>query len=304
VLKTTYTKIGVGRFCMLFGNTRHAYYDKLWRQEKQGKAEAIVLEMVRARRINQPKVGTEKLHLMLKDEFKAHNIKMGRDGLHELLQANYLTVKKRKRRYVVTTDSNHPFYKYPNKIKHIKPSQAEIIWVCDITYIMIAGGDHSYLSLITDAYSKKIVGYHLHQNLKAEGCLIALRMALSQRTKLQNNLIHHSDRGIQYCSDDYTNLLIQSGISISMAEAGNPYENAIAERVNETLKYQLGLKEEFPTHESAFQLTVKAIQIYNEERLHMSCNNLTPSQAHSMTGELEKKWKPKKYYSQSIQNAE
>jgi putative transposase len=304
VLKATYTKIGVGRFCMLFGNTRHAYYDKLWRQQQQWKAEAIVLEMVRARRINQPKVGTEKLHIMLKSELIAHSIKMGRDALHELLQANGLTVKRKKRRYVVTTDSNHPLYKYPNKIKHLKPLESEILWVCDITYIMIAGGNFSYLSLITDVYSKKIVGYHLHPNLKAEGCLIALRMALSGRNKRHNQLIHHSDRGIQYCCEEYTSLLKKSGISISMAEAGNPYENSIAERVNETLKVELGLEREFPSHESAFQATVKTVEVYNEERLHMSCNNLTPNQAHNLTGELEKKWKPKKYHSYSTQNGE
>lgn len=301
MLKTTYTKIGVGRFCILFGNTRHAYYDKLWRQQKQWESEAIVLEMVRARRINQPKVGTEKLHIMLNNEFNLHGIKMGRDALHELLQANNLTVKRKKRRYVITTDSNHPFYKYSNKIKHIKPLQSEIIWVSDITYIMIAGGNFSYLSLITDAYSKKIVGYHLHASLKAEGSLIALRMALSGRTKLHLELIHHSDRGIQYCCEEYTSLLITSGISISMAEAGNPYENAIAERVNGILKNELGLDMEFQCHESAFQATIKAVQVYNEERIHMSCNNLTPNQAHNMNGELEKKWKLKNYQSSKCQ---
>lgn len=287
-MKATYTKIGIGPLCMLFGKTRHAYYDKSWHEEERENGERIVLEMVHSIRREMPKIGTEKLYLMICKSLQSHEIKMGRDGLHSLLQEQGLIIRQ-KRRYVVTTDSNHWMKKYPNLIKDLELIEAEQLWVSDITYIVV-GDDFNFLSLITDAYSRKIVGYCLYPTLDHKGCLIALQMALVQRSKL-TNLIHHSDRGSQYCCFNYVDLLLKSGIEISMAEKGNPYENAIAERVNGILKNEFDLNRKFNDRQQALEVVDNTIRVYNELRPHMSCNYLTPKQAHLTTGKLEKKWK-------------
>jgi putative transposase len=294
-MKITYTKIGIGPLCMLFGKTRHAYYDKSWHQETRLSGERIVLEMVWSLRREMPKLGTGKLYRMLCIPLQNHGIKMGRDALHNLLLEQGMVLRP-KRRYIRTTDSNHWMKKYPNLIKNMELLQAEQVWVSDITYIVVAN-DFNFLSLITDAYSKKIVGYCLYPTLDHKGCLIALQMALAQRSKL-TELIHHSDRGTQYCCRDYVGLLQESEIEISMAEKGNPYENAIAERVNGILKNEFDLNQEFNDRQQALEVVDNTIRIYNELRPHMSCNYLTPEQAHSNTGKLEKKWKSKKIFNE------
>ncbi len=190
---------------------------------------------------------------------------------------------------MVTTNSKHWMKKYPNLIRNMEVEQAEQLWVSDITYICI-GEDFNYLSLITDAYSRKIIGYHLHVRLDNEGCLNALHMALAQRTK-SGLLIHHSDRGTQYCSKEYVEVLQKAGIAISMTEKGDPYENAIAERVNGILKTEFALGSVFASRDEAQQAVTKSIVLYNEVRPHLSCNYLTPEQAHLQKGKLEKKWK-------------
>ncbi len=293
-MKATYTKIGIGPLCMLFGKTRHAFYDKSWHEEERSNGERIVLEMVLAIRREMPRIGTEKLYYMLYNTMQRHNIKMGRDALHSLLQQQGLVLKQ-KRRYVTTTDSNHWMKKYPNLIKDIELMEAGQLWVSDITYILVAD-DFNFLSLITDAYSKKIVGYCLYPTLESIGNIIALRMALQQRSNLTERLIHHSDRGSQYCCKEYVDMLHKSGIEISMAEKGNPYENAIAERVNGILKNEFELNREFTDRQQALQIIDNSIRVYNELRPHMSCNYLTPDQAHLNTGKLEKKWKTMKKF--------
>jgi transposase InsO family protein len=278
---------------MLFGRTRHAFYDRLWFLKERDESHVLVLEMVAEIRREIPRIGTGKLYQMLRNPFRSNDIKMGRDRLHTLLQDHGLTVKPKKR-YTRTTNSNHWMKKYPNLIKGMKVTESEQIWVADITYILV-NGDFNFLNLITDDYSKRIMGYCLYPTLEANGTLVALNMALSNRQKPNKKLIHHSDRGTQYCCFEYVNLLQMSGITISMTEKGDPYENPVAERVNGILKGDFELDQHFLTREIALINIDRTIRAYNELRPHMSCNNFTPDQAHKMIGVLEKKWKPKTY---------
>lgn len=280
---------------MLFGKTRHAFYDKKWYLQEKAQHEHIILEMVAEIRREIPGIGTPKLYHLLKAPLRAMQIKTGRDALHRLLLDQGLTVI-RKKRYCKTTDSNHWMKKYPNLIRKIKVQRPEQIWVADITYLIV-GQDFNFLSLITDAYSKLIVGYCLYPTLEAEGVLNALRMALKKKTGMEG-LIHHSDRGTQYCCGDYVELLKGNRIQISMTEKGDPYENAIAERVNGILKGEFRLNADFKTRDDALLSVEKSIYTYNYKRPHMSCNNLTPFEAHCQSGELKKLWKPKPPFNQ------
>jgi len=219
----------------LFGFSRQAYYKNKTSRIKRNTELLKVRDVVMRYRCTMPRIGTRKLYFLIKDELNALNIKIGRDVLFDFLRAEHLLIKP-KRSYVKTTNSKHWMKKHPNLIKDLQVNKPEQLWVSDITYIKTDSG-HEYLSLITDAYSKKIMGYELLSNLSAEGPLRALEMALKNR-KYAHDLIHHSDRGLQYCSDDYTTKLNKNNIKISMTENGDPYENAIAERVNGILKYE------------------------------------------------------------------
>ena len=238
-----------------------------------------------------PRIGTRKLHYMLAETLQKHNISIGRDKLFDLLEEYGLLVRRRKRRRINTTDSNHPFRKYPNLIRELQVSRPNHLWVSDITYISLAEG-FCYLSLVTDAYSRKIVGYCLHPTLKKEGPLLALGKALKDLNGMpQQTLIHHSDRGLQYCCSQYIGILENRGVIISMTEKGDPYENAIAERVNGILKEEFALDQDFESFELAELMVHRAIDTYNQLRPHMSCNNLTPEKAHLQQGLLKSKWK-------------
>lgn len=284
-------------FCRLFGVSRQAWYQYRRSEGQQALEEEIILQTVRSFRIGQPKVGVRKLYLHVAEPLLRHGICIGRDALFDLLRQYGMLVRRRKRK-TITTDSNHPYRKYPNLIKTFIPLKANELWVSDITYIDTREG-FMYLSLITDAYSHKIVGYHLGDTLEAHNCILALQMALAQRTT-QYPLIHHSDRGVQYCSHQYTQLL-QKGpwaINISMTENGDPYENAMAERVNGILKGEF-LLPTFETKQQAQDSVIQSIRTYNEVRLHSSIDMLTPQQAHQKQGALIKHWKPKKYKTSS-----
>ena len=231
---------------------------------------------------------------MLSQSLQRHKIRLGRDRFFNLLAENGMLVRKRKRKKVQTTDSNHPFKKYPNLIKDLNIDQANQVWVSDITYLPLVGSRFCYLSLITDAYSRKIVGYCLYPSLAAEGPIEALKMALASiKTPANYSLIHHSDRGSQYCSKSYIEILDGDKVCISMAEKGNPYENAIAERVNGILKSEFGLDRLFKNYEAAAAVVAEAIHIYNEQRPHASCDYLTPNQAHEKQGKLTRRWQKK-----------
>jgi len=281
--------------CMLFGVTRQAYYKQRKHNDKLELQQELVLQMVEhLRTIPQWKrTGTDKLHRMLNPDLIKLGIKMGRVALNELLFENSLLVRKRRAK-ARTTDSYHHYRRYPNKIKDRLIDCPGLVWVSDITYLD-ATDRFAYLFLITDAYSRKIVGYSVRRTLEVAGALDALQMAENQWVPVENKeLIHHSDRGSQYCCHDYVAFLISRGIDISMAAKGNPYENAIAERINGILK-QMGLDRTFATFHDVEKTAIETIDIYNNQRLHSSIDYMTPAAAHVRTGELKKNWKSKIY---------
>jgi putative transposase len=287
-MKHDHPRSGIGVLCRLFGKTRHAYYDALWRKENSLVREDVVLQEVIAIRNDLPRVGTRKLHYLLQNSLESHQIKIGRDYLFDLLSEHKLLVRQRKRK-AITTDSRHWMRKYSNLIRNMPVTRPEQVWVSDITYIRLTN-QWGYLSLITDAYSRKIIGYCFRNDLMAEGCIEALQMALKNRM-YHEPIIHHSDRGSQYCSHQYVNLLNQNTIGISMTENGDPYENALAERVNGIIKTEFNLHSSQLGFEQTYNQIKRSIKVYNEIRPHSSCDYLTPNQAHLQSENLKKRWK-------------
>jgi putative transposase len=226
-----------------------------------------------------PRYGTEKLHLDIKDKLTLSNIKMGRDRFLKFCREHHLLVP-RTRRSFITTDSNHRYQKSPNLIKDLAITHAEQVFVSDITYIKLENR-HSYLALVTDLYSKKIMGYKLDDNMKTTLVKDALKMAINNKQHGHSTTIHHSDRGIQYCFPEYTEFAIKSGMVLSTTEKYDPYENAVAERINETLKYEFGLIKTIPTLEIANKMLTQAVDIYNNQRRHCSLQMQTPAYAHT-----------------------
>lgn len=283
------------KVCRLFGKSRQAYYQLEKRRTQRDIGDEMVLMYVRGIRGSQPRLGTRKLYWLLKAVIKENGIRMGRDKFFSLLRSHGLLVKPRRRR-VRTTDSNHVYRKYPNLIKKYEPCGPEQIWSSDITYVSTEKG-FVYVSLVTDQYSKKIMGYDVHGTLEAEGPLQALRMALKNRSHSDTRLIHHSDRGIQYCSEEYVRQLECKNIQISMSAPGNPYENAVAERVNGIVKTEYYLDGYFRNIEQVHKALKETVTLYNNHRPHASCDYLTPEQAHHRHGQLKKRWRsypPKK----------
>jgi len=287
-----YSNFSISYYCKLFGKSRQAFYEQKNEATDKGLQDAIVLKLVNEIRQGLPWCGTDKLYYSLKVTFEQHGIKLGRDGLYRLLGRYGLLIRHRKRK-PYTTNSNHRYKKYPNLIRNMQITEAGQLWVSDITYIRQANR-FSYLSIITDAYSHKIVGYKLHPTLQSEGAIDALVMA-SKDAKRAKGIIHHSDRGIQYCCNEYVKMIEHFGIQLSMTEKGDPYENAIAERVNGILKYEHNLKQTFADYSTAKQAVDEAVRKYNEIRIHDSCARLTPTEAHEQKGVLKKYWKPKVY---------
>jgi len=271
---------GLRELCGLLGYSSQAYYQYNHSTEKRTFKQEELIQQVLAHRRLQPRLGARKLLALMQPE-------MGRDALFELLRENGLLVR-RKRYRVRTTFSCHRFRKYQNLVKDLVPERANQLWVSDITYIRVKQ-DFAYLSLVTDAYSRKIIGFFMSHDLSTDNCLSALRMALATRLTDQP-LIHHSDRGTQYCSQAYTGLLNKKGIAISMTQSGNPRDNAIAERVNGILKMEL-LKENYDNITIAYKSVKQAISIYNTLRPHSSLDMLTPEKAHVITGQLKRRWR-------------
>lgn len=277
--------------CYALGYSRQAYYKHLKNEARHALEHVIIIKMVTEIRKEMPRLGGRKLFFLLNKPLMEHGIDIGRDKFFSILETFGLLVRIRKKRLPITTDSNHPFYKYPNLIKKMELFRSNQLWVSDITYISLIN-KFCYLSLITDAYSHKIVGYCLWENLKRDGTIRALKMATNSLLRRGNNsLIHHSDRGLQYCSKDYIDLLTLDKISISMTENGDPYENAIAERVNGILKGEFELNLSYKSFELAQKAVIKGINTYNSMRPHASCDYLTPDEAHKITGKLKSKWK-------------
>jgi putative transposase len=280
--------------CCLLGVTRQAYYQHFWKEQTSSFEGELVLQKVRQIRQLQPAIGGRKLYVMLEKFLSEHQIKMGRDALFDLLAAHRLLIRKKKRR-IITTQSFHWLRKYPNYIRNITPAHRNHIWVSDITYYQTTKG-FTYISFITDAYSRKIVGYHAADSLEAIHTIKALKMAIEQAQQPLTELIHHSDRGVQYCCSDYVKLLQDNQIKISMTENGNPLENAIAERVNGIIKEEF-LNHYSPTnHAEIMELLQQSVSTYNTQRPHMSCSMLTPDNVHQNNLPVQRTWQ--NYYKQ------
>lgn len=287
-MKQDHPRTGMVMLCRLFGKTRHAYYDAVWRKENSLIKEDVILQEVINVRKDLPSLGVRKLHHVLQPRLASHKIGIGRDYLFDLLAEHRLLIRRRKRN-VITTDSRHWMHKYSNLIKPISVNRPEQVWVSDITYIRMIN-QWGYLSLITDAYSRKIMGYNFRNDLSSEGCIMALKMALDNRV-YNEQIIHHSDRGSQYCSHQYVNLLLQNKIAISMTENGDPYENALAERMNGIIKTEFNLYNSQLGFEQTANLITKSINAYNQLRPHASCDYMTPDETHLKSGQLNKRWK-------------
>lgn len=294
-MKSNFSHIGLAKLCGWFGITRQAYYKNNWQAVLSTMEEDIIIKAVKMIRVNHPHLGTRKLLVKLQPILIDHQIKIGRDALFTMLSSNHLLVRKRKRR-IQTTQSYHWLRKYPNLIREFVPSGINQLWVSDITYWKV-NDNHLYLSFITDAFSHKIVGYNLGETLETVESLQALRMALSALgAESHSQLIHHSDRGLQYCSHGYVQLLKDNDIKISMTENGNPLENAVAERLNGIIKgeYLESLKIDGL---AKAKLAIKSIvELYNTDRPHMSIGNLTPTQIHNSRDHIRPKKIWKNYY--------
>jgi len=250
------------------------------RQEQNQK----IKEIIQPIRQLMPRYGTEKLHLDIQPLLKMHHIKMGRDKFLRFCRENHLLVPKTKR-FHITTDSKHFFHKSPNLIENLIPTHAEQVFVSDITYIALEQG-YAYLALVTDLYSKKIMGYSMHHNMKVPMVKEALDMALKNRQYNHKSIIHHSDRGIQYCCPDYANYAKKKGMILSTTEKYDPYQNAVAERINGILKYEFGLVKTIPDLTIAKKIIAQAVQLYNHNRRHRSIGMNTPAKAHEMNDHL------------------
>lgn len=254
--------------------------------------EAIAIKkMIEPIRKKMPRYGTEKLHLDITDKLRQSNIRMGRDKFLKFCRNYHLLVPKTKRCFI-TTDSKHFYYKSPNRIKDIVVSHSEQVFVTDITYIKIED-KHAYLALVTDLYSKKIMGYKLDDNMKVAMVKEALTMALKNCEHNHQNIIHHSDRGIQYCCPDYSEFAENKAMILSTTEKYDPYENAVAERINGILKYEFGLIKNIPSLTIANKMLKQAVEIYNNERRHCSLEMKTPNFAHTNQKHPYKSYKKK-----------
>ncbi|WP_318545058.1 IS3 family transposase [Marixanthotalea marina] len=266
--------------CACFGLKRDAYYKFKTREQKRLEIENQIIQIIKKRRKSLPREGVRKMIRSLNAEFDKVNIKVGRDTLFKVLRANNM-LTLRKKYSARTTNSLHRFRKYKNITKDVIVKRPNQIWVSDITYIRTLKG-FCYLALITDAYSRKIVGYDLSDSLELSGCVRALNKALYQAKNI-DGLIHHSDRGIQYCSNVYTQILKRKHIHISMTEENHCYENALAERVNGILKDEFYLDQTFINTAHAKRATKNAIKLYNEVRLHLSLDFKTPNMVYKLT---------------------
>lgn len=291
-MKHRFQHVGLARLCAWFGISRQAYYQNIWRCIDTSIEEELIIKQIKQIRKYHRRMGTRKLYEKLGPFMQEHGIKMGRDALFDLVCRNHLQVRKRKRSVVRTTQSCHWLRKYPNLIRDFIATKPNELWVSDITYWKMNENKVAYISLITDAYSHKIVGYHIAETLETIETIKALEMALSTLDENSDyTLIHHSDRGIQYCSKDYVKLLRHYNIEISMTENGDPLENAIAERVNGILKEEYLFDYKIETINKAKTLLKKVVNLYNSERPHMSIGNLTPNQLHEKPIKTEKLWK-------------
>ena len=288
----------------LFGHCRQAFYQSKVDIEKDIEYERKAIGAVMEIRKEDPGIGGYKLWLMLISMF-GRDLVPGRDRFFVMLRRRGLMLSKPRPRH--TTNSNHRYHKYKNLIKGFVPTAANQLWVADITYIALPDGEVCYLHLITDAYSHKIVGWALARTLKAVITMQALKMAIDQAVMMCGSdvlegLIHHSDRGVQYCCDAYVAMLKAHHITISMTEDYKPTDNAIAERSNGIIKVESIYRTRFDSYEHAYGVIERYIHFYNNRRPHMSIGYKVPAVVHLERGMQEKKWKKKKNPKKETEN--
>jgi transposase InsO family protein len=280
----------------LLGKSRQAYYKQCQTAVEKLDAEAIVVADVRQLRQSQPQIGARKIHELFRDTWAQQGLSIGRDRLLDILADNQLLIRRRKRLKPRTTFSHHGFLTYPDLLKHTEVERPHQVYVSDITYLRMADDSFCYLFLTTDAYSLAVVGYQLAKDLKMKHAVKAMQMAHKQRPAGENT-IHHSDRGIQYCCPGFTNKMKKWNYQLSMTQNSDPRDNAIAERLNGILKHELiypfGYPETFTKARSRVQ---KAVETYNYQRPHMSCDLKPPAIIH------QGKWKPKRQWKSKTVN--
>lgn len=278
----------------MFGYSKQAYYKQLHYQEQVSFDEYLIVGLIEQKRQIWKRGSGRNLWKALQEDFSEHNLQIGRDKFFDLLRRNGLLIHYKKRR-IKTTDSYHRYHKYPNLIKDLKLVRANEVWAVDITFLWLSETDcFCYLFLVTDMYSRKIMGYCVHASLQAAGAVKSLQMALQNASaETVKGCIHHSDRGVQYCCDDYTTMLGKNDFTISMTEKSDPLENAIAERINKTIKEEFTDQKEisFTTITAAKKAIKQFIDFYNNQRPHRSIDWLTPSAAYQREGELKRHWK-------------
>jgi len=262
--------------CTLFGVDRQVYYRKIKRRITRQSNAIKVVSMVLEIRQTMPRIGAKKLYFLLNNELK--QLKTGRDKFINILRANHLLIIP-KRSYHITTNSHHRFRKHQNQILELQIQRPEQVWVSDITYIGKRENPY-YLSLVTDAYSKKIMGFNVADNMNTQSTLVALENAVKHRKDRDLSLIHHSDRGLQYCANEYQKLLNKSKIKCSMTQNSDPYENAVAERINGILKQEFNIDKYNQSLPIMRQIIKEVVEIYNNKRPHYSNFMLTPNQMH------------------------
>ena len=269
------------------GLSKQAYYQQLKRDKARSIEKDKIIQWVIEYRKLLPKTGTRKLYQYLQLKMIQENIKMGRDAINILLRSRGMLIKKTKR-YFITTDSKHFFYKSPNLLTDLKITHSEQVFVSDITYIKTDAG-HAYLALVTDAYSRKIMGWSLQDNMKVTMVKDALNMAYKNCIFNHKSIIHHSDRGIQYCCPDYSQYAENKGFILSTTQQYDPYENAIAERINGILKYEFGLRNTIKSVDIAQKMVTQAVDLYNNLRMHWSLDFKKPQEVHLQYNKQENK---------------
>ena len=285
----------MGLLCRLFGKSWQAYYQHRDTLGREFLAEELVVQFVREVRGYDPGIGGAKLHAMYLKRFgRDYEHMVGRDKMERIISDNHLNVRL-PRRKPRTTDSTHGLPTYPNLVKDLIPTRKNQVWVTDITYIPIWISDDGYvfcyLSMISDYYTKEILGWYVGETLEAWQSVECLLQAIGTLAGEGDvDLIHHSDRGIQYVSAAYTSVLYEAGIRISMTESGDPKDNAVAERLNNTIKNEFFKDIKFHSMEEVRKAMDKAVEFFNNERPHMSLDNMTPRQAASYKGKINKKW--------------
>jgi len=288
-MRQEHPSYSIDALCRLFGKSRQAYYERTHYVSSKNLQEDVVLSLVSEVRKDFPRMGARKLLIYLGDRFEMMGIQIGRDAFFDLLYNNFMLIRRSKNKRK-TTYSDHWMHKYPNLIVGYTASAPNRLWVSDITYIEMEG-HFSYLSLITDAYSHKIVGWNLSVTLRSCGTLASLKMALSGLKGNHPQLIHHSDRGSQYCCGSYVKMLTRRKIQISMTQSGNPRENAIAERINGILKTEWLNDRKPRSWKETLSFVGRIIDLYNNQRPHQSIGYMVPEYVHQTGVETQRMWK-------------